>query len=142
MIRAILIISLVVIVLSVLGAILPREKNESALDASARTPVETPAKATVFPYHNVVIDKMNVSKDGLIFKATFTLKNNNIFDVKDIEVRCDHTAKSGTVIDHNIRTIYEIVKAHGTKTVRDFNMGFINSQAVATQCQVTDARFY
>jgi hypothetical protein len=68
--------------------------------------------------------------------ATFTFKNDNDFDVKDVAVQCDHSANSGTVIDRNTRTIYEVVKAHSTKTVRGFNMGFINSQAASTACGV------
>ena len=31
------------------------------------------------------------------------------FAVKDIEIRCDHSGKSGTLIDHNSRTIYDVV---------------------------------
>jgi hypothetical protein len=37
--------------------------------------------------------------------------------------------------------IYDIVKARASKTIRDFNMGFIHSQAAATKCAVTDAVF-
>jgi hypothetical protein len=124
-----------VMALSAFKVILSREQSQNTL-----TPADTQAKPTVLPYHNVVIDRLAVSKDASIFTATLTLKNNNAFDVKDIEIRCDHSAESGTVIEHNTRLIYDIVKARASKTIRDFNMGFIHLQAAATKCAVTDAR--
>jgi hypothetical protein len=133
--RAILIICLIVMALTAFKVILPREQSQNTL-----TLADTQAKPTVLPYHNVVIDKLAVSKEGSLSTATLTLKNNNTFDVKDIEIRCDHSAKSGTVIEHNTRMIHDIVKARGSKTISDFNMGFIHSQAAAPKCAVTDAR--
>ena len=70
--------------------------------------------------------------------ANFTIKNKSNYDVKDLEVKCTHSANSGTVIDSNDRTIYEIVKAHSTKKVNDFNMGFIHTQAARSRCEIVD----
>jgi hypothetical protein len=75
---------------------------------------------------------------GSVMIANFTITNNSKYDVKDIEVKCTHSAHSGTVIDSNDRTVYEIVKAHATKKVNDFNMGFIHSQAAQSSCEVVD----
>jgi hypothetical protein len=75
---------------------------------------------------------------GNVMIANFTITNNSNSDVKDIEVKCTHSADSGTVIDSNDRTIYEIVKAHATKKVNEFNMGFIHSQAARSSCEVVD----
>jgi hypothetical protein len=75
---------------------------------------------------------------GNVMIANFTIKNNSNYDVKDIEVKCTHSANSGTVIDSNDRTIYEIVKAHTTKRVNDFNMGFIHTQAARSNCEIVD----
>jgi hypothetical protein len=71
-----------------------------------------------------------------VMLATFTFDNKNEFSVKDIEVRCEHSAKSGTTIDSNSRTIYEAVPAHSKKTIRDFGMGFIHSQAASSSCRI------
>ena len=51
---------------------------------------------------------------------------------------CTHSAPSGTEIDSNTRTIYELVPAGSKKVVKDFNMGFIHSQAASTYCQIVD----
>ena len=71
-----------------------------------------------------------------VMLATFTFDNKNEFSVKDIEVRCEHSAKSGTTIDSNSRTIYEAIPAHSKKTIRDFGMGFIHSQAASSSCRI------
>ena len=68
--------------------------------------------------------------------ATFVIRNESAHDVKDIEIRCVHSAPSGTVIDRNDKTIYEVVKAHSTRTIKDFTMGFIHTQAAQSNCQI------
>jgi hypothetical protein len=72
-----------------------------------------------------------------IMMATFVVRNNNDFPVKDITIQCNHSAKSGTEIDSNTKTIYETIAAKKKKTFRDFNMGFIHSQAASSRCHVT-----
>lgn len=68
----------------------------------------------------------------------FTITNNSAHTIKDIEVRCRHFAKSGTEIDSNRRTIYELFPKGQKKRVPDFNMGFIHSQAASSSCAITD----
>jgi hypothetical protein len=58
--------------------------------------------------------------------------------VKDLSVKCRHSAPSGTEIDSNQRTIYEVVPANSTKTVHDVNMGFIAPQVVSSRCRIED----
>ena len=52
-------------------------------------------------------------KDGFgnIMIANFTLKNPTEYRFKDFEIKCTHSAPSGTVIDSNTRTIYENSRA-------------------------------
>ena len=68
--------------------------------------------------------------------VTFTFDNRSDFDVRDVEVRCDHAAPSGTRIDSNTRTIYETFKAKSLRVIKDFNMGFVHSQAARTGCYI------
>lgn len=68
----------------------------------------------------------------------FTIVNTNAFEIKDIEVTCKEFGNSGTLIDRNVRVVYETVKAKGSKRMRNFNMGFIRSQATKASCSVTD----
>lgn len=73
-----------------------------------------------------------------VMEATFTIKNDSNFDLKDFEIKCEHFSKSGTSIDSNNRTIYDVVKAHSRKKFPNFNMGFIHSQAATTSCGIRD----
>ena len=75
---------------------------------------------------------------GNIMEADFVVKNKSKYDVKDIEIECTHSANSGTKIDSNKRVAYEIFKANKNKKLKDFNMGFMHSQATSTSCSITD----
>jgi hypothetical protein len=76
---------------------------------------------------------------GSFMVADFTIKNSSAHDIKDITVRCTHAAPSGTVIDSNERTIYEVVQSNKTRSFRKFHMGFIHSQAKSSGCKIVSA---
>ena len=90
---------------------------------------------------NVKLD-YSWSKEGFgnVMEANFTIANNSQYQIKDIEITCTHYAKSGTRIDSNERTIYDLVPAKGKKTFKKFNMGFIHPQADKTGCEITDLK--
>ena len=69
-----------------------------------------------------------------------TVINDAPFPIKDFILHCVHQAHSGTDIDDNTRTIYEIVPANGKKTIRNINMGFIASQVATSNCEITGAK--
>lgn len=75
---------------------------------------------------------------GSVMLANFTVTNKSDYQFKDFTVKCIHSAASGTVIDRNTQTIYDIVKAHSTKKFREVNMGFIHSQATSSSCKIID----
>lgn len=75
--------------------------------------------------------------DGLLMKLDATITNNGSYSVKDIEIHCNDIAKSGTKIDSNTRTLYEIIKSGQTKRLNGFDMGFIHSQAASAACNIS-----
>lgn len=75
---------------------------------------------------------------GATMEADLKITNNSQLDVKDIEIQCDHYAKSDTKIDSNNRTIYEIFKADSVRTLPNFSMGFIHSQTYISTCYIKD----
>jgi hypothetical protein len=81
-------------------------------------------------------------KDSLetMMLANFVVNNTSDYSIKDLEITCVHSANSGTRIDSNTRTIYEIVKAHSKRRFPEFNMGFIHSQATSSSCRITDLK--
>jgi len=90
---------------------------------------------------NVELD-FSWAKEGFgnVMEANFTITNNSDHQIKDIEITCTHYAKSGTRIDSNERTIYDVVPAKSKKTIKNFNMGFIHSQTEKTSCVITDLK--
>ena len=75
---------------------------------------------------------------GILMMADFTVQNNSPYDVKDIAIRCDQFAKSGTRIDRKTRTLYEVVGAHSKKRFTRFPMGVIDSQVETSSCSIRD----
>jgi hypothetical protein len=75
---------------------------------------------------------------GSVMIATFVIYNDNPGPIKDVVVTCVHAANSGTVIDSNKRTLYERIDPKSYFSVRDMNMGFINSKAARSSCKATD----
>lgn len=67
-----------------------------------------------------------------------TIKNSSPHNIKDFTLQCSHFSNSGTRIDSNERVIYESVAAGKSIKIKDFNMGFIHTQAVRTDCRITD----
>ncbi len=55
--------------------------------------------------------------------VTITIDNKEDFGVKDIDIVCELTAKSGTPVGITANTVYDTVSPHGRLTVRDLNMG-------------------
>lgn len=77
---------------------------------------------------------------GSVMLVKFTIKNTAPIDIKDVSIRCEHSAPSGTLIDSNEHTVYEIFKSGATRRLPKVNMGFIHSQATSSSCIATSAR--
>lgn len=103
---------------------------------SDQIPEQVSPKVTAL--RGVKLDFTVASHTGGILVVNFTVQNKSAYTVKDLEITCRHAANSGTIIDSNVRTIYEIVNSHSKKRFPQFNMGFVNSQAARTACVVTD----
>jgi len=87
--------------------------------------------------HSVKLDYKWSKSFGSFMTADFTLNNPTNYRFKDFEIKCTHYSPSGTEIDHNTRTIYQIVEPQSKKVVKNFDMGFIHSQANSS-CEITD----
>lgn len=87
------------------------------------------------------LKELSWTKGG--FDSTMMLsvivQNNGKSDVKDIVIECRHSSPSGTKIDSNKKTIYEVFPAGEDKKIDDFNMGFIHEQATTTNCSILKA---
>lgn len=115
--------------------------GDGSVSDSSRPPttVQPPSEKAV-AMANLSIKKLNWHKGGFdnVMMVDVTFQNSGEKDVKDVELTCEHYSNSGTRIDSNRKTVYEIVPANKTKRVREFNMGFIHSQAAQTDCKITN----
>lgn len=132
----------IIMVFIVVGLIGKIASNDSSIPVKS-TPVNQANTITPVDPKEDALSKMTLdfkwSKDEMnIMTANFVVKNESNHNIKDFEITCQHFANSGSNIDSNTRTIYDIVKAHSAKKFPHFNMGFINSQASSTSCKITD----
>jgi hypothetical protein len=90
------------------------------------------------PERYMKIENFSWSKGGFdtVMIANFSIRNTLPWSVKDVKIRCKHSAPSGTVIEENTQTIYEVVGAHQIKPLTNISMGFIHSQASRSGCEV------
>lgn len=90
------------------------------------------------PERYVKVASFSWRKKGFdnVMELDITIENMLPVQVKDIEIKCTHTAPSGTIIDQNKRIIYEIISSGRKRTFRKINMGFIHSQANRSSCSV------
>ncbi len=131
-------IILALIVLVILGWIFGGRSGSTDSSSASSSPVPTIDSKQIL-LQSVKLDyKWNKSGFGSIMMANFTLNNPTAYRFKDFEIKCSHYSPSGTLIDSNTRTIYEIVEPRSKKVVKDFNMGFIHSQAARSGCEITD----
>ncbi|MCL2297776.1 MAG: zinc ribbon domain-containing protein [Proteobacteria bacterium] len=87
------------------------------------------------------IEKFDFVVDGfgnIMMLKNLKIQNNGARNIKDFEITCNHFSKSGTKIDSNKRTIFEVIEAGKAWSIKEFNMGFINQQAEKTRCEITD----
>lgn len=98
-----------------------------------------PSEETLQLQLNRINLKYEWQKGGFdnVMIINFTVQNRNQFPIKDFTISCDHSAPSGTRIDSNRKTVYEVVPANGKLSKKEFNMGFIASQAARSSCSVT-----
>ena len=107
---------------------------------TAQVPSPSPSRDLVQELKDQVSMDYNGHKGGFnsVLIVDFVFKNPTPRPARDITVTCTHYAPSGTEIDSNTRTIYETIPAKGKKTVKNFNMGFIHSQATSTNCRIVN----
>jgi hypothetical protein len=110
-----------------------KEEQEAAAREAALSPKEKALK-------DVKLAKWGWEKGGFdnVMLIHATIKNEGKRDVKDFEITCIHSSKSGTEIDRNSNVVYELVKAGKSLKIQKFSMGFIHTQAASSSCEITD----
>lgn len=72
--------------------------------------------------------------------ATLLITNGSRWDIKDMAVRCTHTASSGTRLNASRQTIYELIPSLSAREFK-VNMGFVDAQTRDSVATVYDLDF-
>ena len=115
---------------------------EPAASGDAGTPV-TQAQAPA----SAELDRLKISsqtwrRGGLGSKAlvTFTLRNDNDYAVKDLEIVCAFARRDGSHLTDRSRVLADTVNMKSRKTFARVAVGFINVNADQAKCALAAAR--
>ncbi|OAF14108.1 hypothetical protein [Bradyrhizobium neotropicale] len=119
----------------------PRKSELATVDpAPATTPAASQAAAAELDH--LRISSQTWRRGGLGSKAlvTFTLRNDNDYAVKDLEIVCAFTRRDGSHLTDRSRVLPEIVSMKSRKTFARISVGVINVNADQAKCSVIAAR--
>jgi hypothetical protein len=94
------------------------------------------------PVDLVRISSQSWRRGGLGSNAlvTLTLRNDNDYAVRDIEITCAFTRPDGGHLTDRTRLIRETLNMKSRKTFSRLHVGFVNVNATDAQCSVMAAR--
>jgi hypothetical protein len=106
----------------------------------ATPPAESPT-AEASPLDGLKISSQSWRRGGLGSKAlvTFTLRNNNDYAVKDIELACTFNRRDGSHLTDRTRLIGDTVNMKSRKTFARMHVGFVNINASQAKCSLVAA---
>ncbi|MBR0716036.1 hypothetical protein [Bradyrhizobium liaoningense] len=81
-------------------------------------------------------------RGGLGSKAlvTFTLRNDNDYAVRDVEISCAFNRRDGSHLTDRRRVLPETVNMKSRKTYAEVHIGFVNINASQARCSAVAAR--
>lgn len=129
--------------LAVFGQVVARLGGATS-DGASSSASNQPAKLTEDELaNNVEVKQFTWNTGGfntVMVISKISIENKNKEAVKDFELECTHTGPSGTVIDRNKLTVFQILPAGKTSSFKDLNMGFIRAQAAKSFCKVASVK--
>ena len=135
--------------------LLPLSKGNSAepVNSDVATVEPAPPAAAVSPIVEAQapaaaeLDRLKISsqtwrRGGLGSKAlvTFTLRNDNDYAVKDVEIVCAFTRRDGSHLTNRSRVLADPVSMKSRKTFARIPVGFVNVNADQAKCSLAAAR--
>ena len=105
----------------------------------AAAPAAAPAEAP--PVDGLKISSQSWRRGGLGSNAlvTFTLRNNNDYAVKDVEIACAFARRDGSHLTDRTRVVPGTVQMKSRKTFARLHVGFVNVNANKAKCALVAA---
>jgi hypothetical protein len=112
--------------------------------AAASAPTDaslSPAPSTPPAVNGLKIYSQSWRRGGLGSNAlfTFTLRNNNDYAVKDVEILCAFTRRDGSHLTDRMRVIPDTIETKSRKTFTRMHVGFVNINARKAICSLVTA---
>lgn len=122
-----------------LAAVEPAPSGDASAVMSSASEVPAPASAEL---SRLRISSQTWRRGGLGSKAlvTFTLRNDNDYAVKDVEIICAFTRRDGTHLTDRSRVLADAVSMKSRKTFARIPVGFVNVNADQAKCSLVAAR--
>jgi hypothetical protein len=116
------------------------EGAQGRIDAAA-PPQAAVEPAAAEPLQRLRISSQSFRRGGLGSKAlmTFTLRNDNDYAVKDLEILCSFRSRDGRYSTERRRTINDTVNTKSRKTFPSTLVGFVNIKASKAKCSLLTA---
>ena len=117
----------------------PAPPGSTAAAVSPIVEAQAPAAAEL---GRLKISSQTWRRGGLGSKAlvTFTLRNDNDYAVKDLEIVCAFTRRDGSHLTDRSRVLADTVTMKSRKTFARIAVGFINVNADQAKCSLVAAR--
>jgi hypothetical protein len=93
------------------------------------------------PVDRLAISSQSWRRGGLGSNAlvTMTLRNDNGYAVKDINIACAFTRPDGSHLTDRSRLINDVVNMKSRKTFARLHVGFVNVNAAKAKCSLVAA---
>ena len=110
--------------------------------AAAVSPISEAQASAAAELDRLKISSQTWRRGGLGSKAlvTFTLRNDNDYAVKDLEIVCAFTRRDGSHLTDRSRVLADTVTMKSRKTFARIAVGFINVNADQAKCSLVAAR--
>ena len=124
---------------SELAAVEPAPAGDPAASTSPASDAQVPAMADL---GRLRISSQTWRRGGLGSKAlvTFTLRNDNDYAVKDVEIVCAFARRDGSHLTDRSRVLADPVSMKSRKTFARVSVGFVNVNADQAKCSLVAAR--
>jgi hypothetical protein len=111
-------------------------------DAAAASPPSEAQIPTMAELGRIRISSQTWRRGGLGSKAlvTFTLRNDNDYAIKDVEILCAFARRDGSHLTDRNRVLADPVSMKSRKTFARIPVGFVNVNADQAKCSLVSAR--
>ena len=105
-------------------------------ETNPTAPAQAAASPEPPPVNGLKISSQSWRRGGLGSKAlvTFTLRNDNDYAVKDIEIACAFSRRDGSHLTDRKRTLPDMVNMKSRRTFERVHIGFVNIYANKAKC--------